>query len=56
MAQELPTGAQPIDVDELLAAIGELYVQVRVYRRVLAQQQHQVDERANGALESLKPL
>jgi hypothetical protein len=37
--QQLPPGATPIDTDELLAAIGELYVQVRVLRRIVQQQQ-----------------
>lgn len=34
-----PPGATPIDTDELLAAIGELYVQVRVLRRLLIRSQ-----------------
>jgi hypothetical protein len=34
-----PTGAVPIDMDELLEAIGELYLQVRIQRKMLAQQQ-----------------
>ena len=29
----------PIDVDDLLMAIGELYVQVRVLRKIIQQQQ-----------------
>jgi hypothetical protein len=34
-----PPGAVPIDTDELLAAIGELYLQVRIQRKIIAQQQ-----------------
>lgn len=37
--QQIPPGATPIDPEEFLAAIGELYVQVRLYRKVIAQQQ-----------------
>jgi hypothetical protein len=36
-----PPGAVPIDMDELLVAIGELYVQLRIQRKMLAQQQQQ---------------
>lgn len=51
MPEQLPPGATPIDTDELLAAIGELYVQVRVYRRVIAQQQQQsTPEASNGTV------
>jgi hypothetical protein len=36
----------PIDIEELLAAIGELYIQSRVLRKMLARSQNgQVDER-----------
>jgi hypothetical protein len=38
---ELPPGATPIATDELLAAIGELYVQVRVLRHMVQAQQQQ---------------
>jgi hypothetical protein len=34
-----PPGAVPIDMDELLEAIGELYLQVRIQRKMLQQQQ-----------------
>jgi len=37
--QQLPAGASPIDTDELLATIGELYVQTRIQRKMLAQVQ-----------------
>jgi hypothetical protein len=40
-AQQLPPGATPIDVDEMFAAIGELYFQVRVLRKMVQQQQQQ---------------
>jgi hypothetical protein len=36
-----PPGAVPIDMDELLVAIGELYVQLRIQRKMIAQQQQQ---------------
>jgi hypothetical protein len=39
--QQLPPGATPIDVDEMFAAIGELYFQVRVLRKMVQQQQQQ---------------
>jgi hypothetical protein len=37
--QQLPADARPITFDDLFAAIGELYVQVRVQRQMIAQQQ-----------------
>jgi hypothetical protein len=40
---EIPPSATPIDTDELLTTIGELYVQVRVMRRIIAQLQHQAE-------------
>ena len=46
-AAPLPPGARPIGTEELLACIGELYVQARVLRQVIAQQQQQS---ANGVL------
>lgn len=46
--QHLPPGAVPIDTEELLAAIGELYVQVRLLRRVVAQQQQTPNGAANA--------
>jgi hypothetical protein len=39
--QPPPPGAVPIDMDELLVAIGELYVQLRIQRKMLAQLQQQ---------------
>jgi hypothetical protein len=36
---ELPPGATPINPAELLVALGELYLQVRTLRILLAQQQ-----------------
>jgi hypothetical protein len=39
MTQQLPPDARPISMDELLVAIGELYVQVRVLRAMVQQQQ-----------------
>jgi hypothetical protein len=43
-----PPGATPIDTDELLAAVGELYVQVRVLRKLLIRSQQQGAMAANG--------
>jgi hypothetical protein len=37
--QQLPPGATPIDVEEMFAAIGELFFQVRVLRKMVQQQQ-----------------
>lgn len=39
--QQVPADARPITFDDLFAAIGELYVQVRVQRQMIAQQQEQ---------------
>jgi hypothetical protein len=39
--QQLPPGATPIDLEELLAAMGELYLQVRTLRKAIQQQQRQ---------------
>jgi hypothetical protein len=36
---QAPPGAMPIETEELLAAIGELYVQVRLLRKMLAREQ-----------------
>jgi hypothetical protein len=36
---QAPAGSVPIETEELLATIGELYVQVRVLRKMLQQQQ-----------------
>jgi hypothetical protein len=33
--QQIPPGATPIDMEELFASIGELYVQVRIQRRTI---------------------
>jgi hypothetical protein len=46
---DVPPGATPIDTDELLAAIGELYVQVRVLRRMVVRQE--AAERSNHAVQ-----
>jgi len=35
----LASAGRPIDTDELLATIGELYFQVRILQRMLAQSQ-----------------
>jgi len=40
-SSSLPPDATPISTDELLAAIGELYVQVRVLRMMVQVQQRQ---------------
>lgn len=36
---ELPEGARPIDVSELLACIGELYLQNRILRETIQKAQ-----------------
>lgn len=41
MMQQLPPGATPIDADDFYRTIGELYFQIRVYQRVIAQLQAQ---------------
>jgi len=38
---EPPAGTVPITTDELLATVGELYVQVRMLRQILARKQQQ---------------
>jgi hypothetical protein len=53
---ELPAGARQIQPEELLAAIGELYVQVRVMRQAIQQQQQQQPAPPNGVAEPLVNL
>lgn len=49
-SNDLPPGATAIDTDQLLAAIGELYVQVRVLRGILARQQQAAAPESNHAV------
>jgi len=57
MSDQLPADARPIQTDELLAAIGELYVQVRVLRGMLmAQQQQPPTTSPNGTPRDAVPI
>jgi hypothetical protein len=41
--ESVPDGGMPISMDDLFAAIGELYVQVRVMRKLLEAKQAPID-------------
>ena len=49
---KLPEGARQITTEELLQVIGELYIQSRIYQKLLADQSQQL---VNGAISERIP-
>lgn len=52
---ELPEGATPVPMEEVFAALGELWFQTRQYQRLIAQlqQQHQAAETNGKVVEAV---